>query len=178
MLIFTRIYTCFGCRGGSQPDGWTYGGRSRPTAPSAPPGPPAIPFQGQRFALPLDSDPKITLQHPGLVSKAHRLLYHSTLGLRVITKKKKVHLQSPARVSVSRFRCRANMAHIRQSRSDSFFYRNRGGGTWLLPSESKHENKRVCMCVCVCVTWLLPSESKHENQRRTAPGPDFSASAT
>jgi len=28
----------------------------------------------------------------GLVFKAHRLLYHSTLGLRVIKKKKKVHL--------------------------------------------------------------------------------------
>jgi len=29
----------------------------------------------------------------GLVFKAHRLLYHSTLGLRVIKKKKKLHLR-------------------------------------------------------------------------------------
>ena len=29
----------------------------------------------------------------GLVFQAHRLLYHSTLGLRVITKKKKTHQQ-------------------------------------------------------------------------------------
>ena len=63
----------------------------------------------------------------GLVFKAHSLLYHSTLGLRII--KNKVpreeragcadvgHRASRARVLASR--CRANMAHSRQSRPDA-----------------------------------------------------------
>ena len=46
----------------------------------------------------------------GLVFKAHRLVYHSPLGLRVVKKKKKYLF--PAR-------CRANVAHIRQPRPDS-----------------------------------------------------------
>ena len=53
----------------------------------------------------------------GLVFKAHKLLYHSTLGLRVIKKKvdtTKWRVPRPAAI-----RCRANSAHIRQSRPDS-----------------------------------------------------------
>jgi len=42
----------------------------------------------------------------GLVFKAHRLLYHSTLGLRVIKKKKRVENREeerPSRFSEARF---------------------------------------------------------------------------
>ena len=48
-------------------------------------------------------------------------MYHSTLGLRVIKKKKKVRVEAvliqcdPGGVD----RCRTNLAHIRQSRPDS-----------------------------------------------------------
>jgi len=52
----------------------------------------------------------------GLVFKAQRRLYHSTLGLRVIKKKKKT---TPASVWCATVRCRADMAHIRQSKTCS-----------------------------------------------------------
>ena len=79
----------------------------------------------------------------GLVFKAHRLVYHFTLGLRVIKKKKKLcRAVSPclkgmlsraqnhpvesmvknamaAKDELQLIRCRANMAHIRQSKPDS-----------------------------------------------------------
>jgi len=65
--------------------------------------------------------------------KVHRLLYHSTLGFRVIKKKRRTHTtrrrQQSHRSSASRANphpnasalpiCRASMAHTRQSRSDS-----------------------------------------------------------
>jgi len=59
----------------------------------------------------------------GLVFKAHRLVYHSTLGLRVIKQKKVYGFARDAWTSkellVLSTRGRANMAHIRQPRPGS-----------------------------------------------------------
>ena len=41
---------------------------------------------------------------------AHRFLYHSTLGFRVIKIEREI---------IQRFHCRANVAQVRQSRPDS-----------------------------------------------------------
>ena len=51
----------------------------------------------------------------GLVCKAHRILYHLTLGLRVMKKKMELELEHDARPGGEQSRCRANMAHIRLS---------------------------------------------------------------
>ena len=50
----------------------------------------------------------------GLVSKAHRFLYHSTLGLRVMKKKKKKKIPI-----VHASHCREHSAQLRQSRPDA-----------------------------------------------------------
>jgi len=56
------------------------------------------------------------------VFKAHRLLYHSTLGSRVIKKKKSGRapdVRRQASALNTMHRCRANIAHIRKSWPDS-----------------------------------------------------------
>ena len=70
-----------------------------------------IPHLGKRFRR-------------GLVFKAHRPVYHSTLGLRVIKKKKKdlgnALVAAPLGADFAvEYGTYTNMAHIRQSRSDS-----------------------------------------------------------
>jgi len=59
----------------------------------------------------------------GLVFKAHRLLYHPTLGLKLIKKKKKLTAtrfkELHSDLGNMRVRFRVNMAHIRQWRPDS-----------------------------------------------------------
>jgi len=55
----------------------------------------------------------------GLVFKAHSILYHSTLGLRVINKKRKKKKKSSLCEKCCGGRSRVNSAHITQSRPDS-----------------------------------------------------------
>ena len=53
-------------------------------------GTPRNPQPETRNPDPRDSEPDVKLFREGLVFKAHRLLYHSTLGLRAIKKRKKI----------------------------------------------------------------------------------------
>jgi len=105
----------------------------------------------------------------GLVFKAHRLLYHSTLGLRVLKKKKKVRLRFGFAFRSPGFRFRVSGFVLRVSgfglgfRTPRFGFRGSGSGlrtvygagcwvvglglvvsTWVVETEVRAARKRWC----------------------------------